>query len=479
MSVAVRARAVLVTVVAALALALVPGCMPKTPEPPQDPGAILAGGALATPLLLAGSERTVYARIRIETQALPERPRGPVNVALAIDTSGSMMGAPIEESRRAALAMIAALADGDRLAVVAFHTETVVVLPSTELDREVRAEVNRKVAALEAIGTTDLGGGLAAAVREVRGHFDPHGVNRVVLLGDGIPNDPRSIEPTARDAGEAGIAITSLGLGLDYDEILMGKIAELSGGRYRYVESADKVASFYQEELLRMHTVYARGASLVLTAGPGVRLEAVAGAPNPPSGGKAYVPIGDIARGDSRDVVVRMKVTPRKADVPIELLDAVLSFQDGVGTGARLERRVFFGAMTSSDAAKVAAARNAEVELAAALAEAGTTTLTALGLAKQGKYVRARALLKEGAEAALSQAKQTPSPALEKHAADMERVAADMPETDPAPVPSSVNGYDFADDELVSPMPAAEMQLSVPSARMRKEVHQKAYEMSH
>jgi Ca-activated chloride channel family protein len=476
-------RVVCFAVLCALAHAVL-GC--AAGPPPKDPGAIAATGTLATPLLLAGGERTVYARIRVETKALADRPPGPVNVALCIDTSGSMVGAAIRRAREAAIGMIRALEDGDRLAVVVFNTQTEVVLPSTELDDEVRAEVIEKVGALEAMGTTDLAGGLDAALAEVQRNREPDGVNRVVLVGDGIPNDATTIESTARSAGELGIAITTLGLGLDYDEVLMGKIAELSGGRFRFVESADKVAAFFDEELHRIHTVYARGMTVRLTAGPGVRLDAVVGAPSPPSNGTAYVPLGDIARGDVRDIIVRMAVTPRKADVPVELLDARITFDDGVENAGTFERRVYFGAFSSADEIEVSRRRNAEVELSAALAEAGATTLAALELAKQQHFVRAREMLQKGAEAARTQAQATPSTELEKHAQSMLAVAADMPETDPVVVPVTPTGdaetaIDFDDDAPNGPAKTAPAPspLSPPAQLRLKQTHDEAYQSSH
>ena len=190
-----------------------------------DPGAVVLEGALTNDHLLAGAPTTVYARLRVRTASLPDRERGPVNVALALDTSGSMKGAAIEQAKRASLGMIDALQDGDRLAVVAFHTRAEVLLASVELDERARQEVKRSIEAIHAEGTTDMAGGLRVALAEVRGHLDPSGVNRVVLLGDGIPNEASGIEDDARQAGGEGIAVTTLGLGLDYGEIMMGRVA--------------------------------------------------------------------------------------------------------------------------------------------------------------------------------------------------------------------------------------------------------------
>src|SRR5690606_22829637 len=136
------------------------------------------------------------------TRKLGQRPPGPVNVALCIDTSGSMEGKAIEEARRAAIELVGALKNGDRLAVIAFHTKTEVVVPSTALDEEVRAEAIAAIGALEAIGTTDLAGGLEAALSEIEQSYDEAGVNRLVLLGDGVPNQPTYIENIAARAGE-------------------------------------------------------------------------------------------------------------------------------------------------------------------------------------------------------------------------------------------------------------------------------------
>lgn len=451
------------------------GCAASVPTP-VDPGAVVADGTLATPILLVGDERTVYAKISVRAKDVGDRPAGPVNIALCIDTSGSMVGEGIAGARRAALAMVAALRDGDRLAVVAFHTKTEIVLPSTEIDDDVKQEVSEKIAELSAMGTTDMAGGLRSAVEQVQANYDAEGVNRVVLLGDGVPNEADSIEGTARSAQSRGIAISALGLGLDYDEVLMGKIAELSGGRYRYIEKAEQIAGFFDAELTRLSHIHARNVGVSFTAGPGVRIVSVVGSPNPPSAGGAYVPLGDLARGETRDVFVRMTVTPRKAKAPIELLDAAITFEDGLGEAGQLERRVYFGAFASDDEGEVAKARDPAIELAAALAEAGATTIAALELSKQQQFVRSRKMLEEGAEAARAQAKRTPSKTLEKHAAEMLAVAADMPKVDPAPKPAAA--VDFQDEALETPM-VSPVELAPPAARRQKELHQEAYQFSH
>jgi hypothetical protein len=193
-------------------------------------------------------------------------------------------------------------------------------------------------------------------------------------------------------------------------------------------------------------------------------------------GNSAYITLGDITRGDTRDIVVRLTVKPRKAGVPIELLDATVTFDDALEEAGRLERHIYFGAHTTLDEGAVAKAKRPDVDLAAALAEASATTIQAVGLSKQGLYTSARTMLARGADAAIAQTKATPSTELEKLADNMRTVAKDMPEVDaPKPVQKAPAAYEFSDDAVqggsMAPSPAAETPTVV---RRRKEVHQQA-----
>src|SRR5262249_34910341 len=158
-------------------------------------------------------------------------------------------------------------------------------------------------------------------------NLDPKGVNRVVLMSDGVPNVEATIRDQARAAGGRGISITSLGLGPDYDETLMGAVAQLSGGRFRYVDDSSKVAAFFNEEVLRLRRVFARSAALELTPGPGVRIEEVVGQSWAAGGnGTARVSVGDFGPNDSYELFVVLSTSPRRDTAPVELLDAALTF---------------------------------------------------------------------------------------------------------------------------------------------------------
>jgi Ca-activated chloride channel family protein len=287
--------------------------------------------------------------------------------------------------------MLESLQPKDRLAIVVFHSKTEVLLPSTTIEDAGTDEVKKKIRAMAARGTTDMTGGLSAAIEEVSRHMQGDGINRVLLLGDGVPNESAQLMPVVQSAADRGISITALGLGPDYDELLMGKIAQTTGGRFHYVSDSSKVAAFFQEEIVRLQRVYAKNAILELTAGPGVSIDAVVGQEISRVGNVVRVNVGDVSLGDKRDFIVRLSTGSRPHDgAPIELMDAALKFAAASGGGA-LERNVFLGAHASSDDAKIAAAKDPKVLDAAAKAQAAADTLEQIRRARDSDRPRSQA----------------------------------------------------------------------------------------
>jgi Ca-activated chloride channel family protein len=281
-----------------------------------------------------------------------------------------------------------------------------------------------------------MAAGLRAGIDEVVQHLDPHGVNRVVLLGDGVPNDEGPIRALAESAGHQGVTVTALGLGPDYNETLMGAVAQLSGGRFHYVEKSDQVAETFKNEVLRLQSVYARNATLELTPGPGVRIEAVVGQPMARSGNGVRVSVGDMSRDETRDLIVRLTTDPHHDGAPVELLDAVLSFDDALGSGTRAERRLFFGARATSKDAELEAGRVREVEDAAAIIQAAAATVDAIQKAREGHPGDAQSALGRAAEDAETQARKTSNAELARKATSMRDLQRALPSSSTAPTPA-------------------------------------------
>jgi Ca-activated chloride channel homolog len=372
------ARAV---VLAALGAALF-GC--GRSRAPATPGAapVSLEASLDNRFVKSGAPQAVVARVALAAQKRAESSRPPVNLALLVDTSGSMEGRAIADARAASLALLDSLTEDDRLAVVSFDSQARVLLPSTRLADADAKELRAQIGAMKAVGTTDMAAGLRLALGEVEKGLSPDGVNRVVLVGDGVPNDDRDILPLVAQAAAKGVSVTALGLGDDYDETLMGHVAQRSGGRFFYVEDSTKVASFFADEVTRLHGVVARGVGLELRPGPGVSVRGVVGRPFRQHDRGVMIDLGDLSFGEQQEIVVELTVSATKRGANVEVLDAVLHYADGVGGGAR-EERAFVGAKSTEDEASLTQGKDAAVGEALERAKDAAATLEMLQMQRE------------------------------------------------------------------------------------------------
>lgn len=416
---------------------------PKSKRPALTLATDLDGKALAP-------DATSRALLRLTVRAAKEdgtRRQG-ANIALVIDTSGSMAGAAIDDARTAARALVSSLAEGDRLAVIAFGSRAELLLPSTELDRAARQRALDAVSKLAARGTTDLAAGLELGLAEVTRHLTSEGVNRVLLLGDGVPNDVARAAAQAAPARASGVSITALGLGLDYDEALMGAIARETGGKFRHIADSAAVAEFLRDEVKRVEGVVGRAAALDLTPGPGVRVSDVVGQRFDRVEGKIHIDLGDVSRGDERTLFVELDATTRRAGSVAELGDVSLTWTEP-GSGDRGEVSAFVSALSTADAAALAAGHDGDVELGAALARAAAATVRGVELARSGQAPEARRLLGDVATDLERLADLLHQPQLKEEASSLRALASDLP---PPATPEAAPG---AAAPTPAPRPAA------------------------
>lgn len=103
----------------------------------------------------------------------------PVALTVLVDRSASMEGARLAEARAWAREAIADLRPTDRVSVVSFAADERVELPLTPLG-SASERIDGALARLRAGGSTELEGGLAAALRQL--HTAPPGSDRRVLV---------------------------------------------------------------------------------------------------------------------------------------------------------------------------------------------------------------------------------------------------------------------------------------------------------
>ncbi|MCK5662213.1 MAG: VWA domain-containing protein, partial [Thiotrichaceae bacterium] len=184
--------------------------------------------SLGTPILIAEQKQTVH--LKITLRGLPlERSiqRTPVNIALVLDRSGSMHGQKIQRAKEAAIMAIDYLDSQDILSIVSYDDRIDVLVPATKMSD--KANIAAAIRRLTARGSTALFAGVSKGGDEVQKFLDKNRVNRVILLSDGIanvgPSSPYALGQLGSKLIKLGISVTTLGLGLGYNEDLMTQLA--------------------------------------------------------------------------------------------------------------------------------------------------------------------------------------------------------------------------------------------------------------
>ena len=381
-----------------------PSRVPPTQEPGPAPRAAEAGGSdevvalgsqASHACVMADGSRDVFLYLSLRAAELADAPRLGMNLALVIDRSGSMASEDkLVCAKAAAEQIVARLRPDDRLAIVAYDTQVRTVVPSTPASEQ--GAFLAAIRALQPGDATNLYGGLVGGYEEVARHLDASKLNRVVLLSDGLANsgvtDPGAIRERAQECRDHGVRVSTMGMGISYDETLMSAIAQQAGGNYYYVDHAESVGRHLDHELDELGRTVARDLELRVTLGEGVELQEVFGYRSSMDGRTLVVPVEDMFSGERKKVVVRLRAHGA-VDAEQALATATLRYRDVPARTPRALAAPPLRVRFTDDLARVEGSRNVEVLVKVEVVLNADALEKAMKLQKEGKIEEAQALL--------------------------------------------------------------------------------------
>lgn len=246
--------------------------------------------------------------------AQSSRPRLPVNVALVLDRSGSMGGQKIRLALQAIVDALRMLRPEDRFAVIAYDDRIDVVVESTHATPEAVRNAVGAVERIEARGSTDLCGGWLLGCEQIARHLEPEAatVARCLLMTDGLANqgitDPAEIERHAAALRERGIATSTFGIGVDFNELLLQRMATAGGGHAYHIEVAANIRDALTGEIGEALEVTERDVQLVVHLPAGVSAEVITmhDVRRPLVPGELAVRLGDLVSNQETGVVLSL-----------------------------------------------------------------------------------------------------------------------------------------------------------------------------
>jgi len=355
--------------------------------------------AVAKPYLLAGQKQTSY--IRVGLTGIPINDTGrrtAVNVAIVLDKSGSMTGEKLRKAKDAAFASIDRLGPNDIVSVIAYDQTVDVLVPATKVsDRQtLRASIEK----LSAGGSTALFAGVSKGAAEVRKFLDRQRVNRIILLSDGQanvgPSSPADLGNLGASLIKEGISVTTLGLGLDYNEDLMTQLARKSDGNHYFIENSTDLARQFGYEFDDVLSVVAQEVTVGITCGPGVRPIRVLGREADITGQTVTTYVNQVYGNQEKYVLLEVEVPAQQAGTEQNLANVNVSYVNMASKNPDKIARVASTRFTGS-ASLVESSTNATVMTSAIEQIAVERNKQAVLLRDQGKIEEARKVLLDNA----------------------------------------------------------------------------------
>ena len=315
------------------------------------------------PVLLADQRQTTAIKVAVKGfEMQSEQERAPLNIALVIDRSGSMRGTRIEQAREAAIQAVRRMDSRDIVSVVTFDNIVDVLVPATRVSN--REDIERRIRSIQVGGTTAIYAGVQKGAEELRKFFDQERINRIILLSDGLanvgPSTPAQFAELGRTLGGKGITVTTFGLGNDYNEDLMARLASASDGNHKFIANANQLPEIFQQEFNTALSVVAQDVRVVVTLPEGNRPVRALNMEVDINGQEVTFGWNQIYSNHERFVMLEVEIPARSDGSTLELATATLRYNN-METNQVDNLSARLGVRFSSSQAQVNAAINKPV----------------------------------------------------------------------------------------------------------------------
>jgi len=398
-------------------------------------------GASAEGEMLMSGTRETFLGVWVDVPEARPEVRPPMELALLVDTSGSMAGAKIDNARKAASMLVRNLKDGDIVALDAFSDTARTVVPPTRLGPQSREDILRAISDLRVSGSTNMFEGLTLAEGQVAAAPPTHSIRRIVVISDGIanvgPSTPESLGAIAERGLRFRAQVTSLGVGNDYDERTLNALAVKSSGRLYHLTEPREMASILKKELDLLDATLASDSFVEVVPAPGVQLMGADGIrADWHEGGTLRIPLGALHAGQHREALVGVRIVdPAAFEGQTRSLASVrLRFRDAQDSDLERVQENVARTQLTGDSNAVAANVSSRTKAIVAIQESAKIQMSAAQRINDGRFVDADKELARAEASLTEQARIARAPAEKKRIEEARtRVAAARASTQAMP----------------------------------------------
>ena len=196
----------------------------------------------------------------------------PLNLCIVIDRSTSMQGERMDIVKATAKNLVKQLREVDYLSVVAYSDRAEIIVPATRISSGTE-RIESQISLLQTGGGTEMFRGLEAGYEEITRFLRPNFVNHLILITDGHTyGDEAQCLDMADRAREAGITISGLGIGHEWNDKFLDTLTNKTGGNSTYVADPRDIKRFMELKFKGLNQVFAENAALAVTLAPDVEI---------------------------------------------------------------------------------------------------------------------------------------------------------------------------------------------------------------
>ena len=265
--------------------------------------------------VLKGGDGRVTVSLNLTAARLPAIDNDPAQAAdlvIVLDRSGSMEGQKLNDARQAVIRLLDQLGPDDRLGLVTYSNSVQTQSGLVSMNEANRRRLTSAVEHLHAGGGTNLGGGLKRGMAVLMQAPSDLRQRKVILISDGLANqgvtDPNALGRMASAAVENHFSISTVGVGLEFNEMLMTAIADQGAGHYTFLEDPQVFAQVFESEFQATRHVAAADVNIRIPLETGVRLVAAGGYPIRHEDGSVIIHPGNLLSGQSKTLYLTFQV---------------------------------------------------------------------------------------------------------------------------------------------------------------------------
>ena len=296
---------------------------PPSPPPITGPAPVTAhvvmprgvefSGRLSQTKYVQGETSDAYLALTIKTPEMAAQSAAPkTDTVVVVDHSGSMaVENRLPYAKTALRNLIDRLGSDDRIAIVIFDSSAQVLSPLVQATPAEKERLRNVVDTIQPNSGTNMSGGIDLAKSLLRAR-DGERPQKIILLSDGEANEgithPRELAKMVHGINEQSGTVSTIGLGLGFNEQLMASLADWGGGSFSYLEHLETLPEVLAKNLNDARQLFAAKSTLSLDVDESITVRDAGGFPMERNGRSVLINTGQLLSGSERRLTLTLAV---------------------------------------------------------------------------------------------------------------------------------------------------------------------------